>query len=275
MTTPRISGRPLRPSPLARVGRGWIRTSLALLALGLVALLTPRAALAQTPADSSIALQWTAPGDDGNTGTAAQYMLRYRTIPITGTDTLSWWNAATPVTNLPVPRPAGSIDSVRVRGLNPSTTYYFILRTADEVPNWSGYSNFAQVATSGDLVPPAAIADLAITGATGTTLALRWTAPGNNGTTGTAASYDIRYSTSPITAANFAAATAATGEPTPAVAGTVQTYTITGLQGSQLYYVAMKATDASGNVSPISNVVNGSTTDVIAPAAVVDLMARP
>ncbi|MFC0335641.1 hypothetical protein ACFOLF_21400 [Paenibacillus sepulcri] len=31
-----------------------------------------------------------------------------------------------------------------------------------------------------------------------------WTAPGDDGTTGTAASYDIRVSTAPITDANFA-----------------------------------------------------------------------
>ncbi len=143
------------------------------------------------------------------------------------------------------------------------------------MPNWSGYSNFAQVSTSGDLTPPAAIADLLVTGTTGTSVSVRWTAPGNNGTTGTAASYDIRYSTSAITAANFAAATLATGEPAPAVAGTVQNFTINGLLGSRTYFVAMKTTDAAGNVSVISNVVSGITTDVIPPAAVVDLSARP
>ena len=58
---------------------------------------------------------------------------------------------------------------------------------------------------------------------------------------------------------------------TPAVAGTVQNFTISGLQGSQIYYVAMKTSDASGNISGLSNVVNGTTLDVIAPAAVRDL----
>lgn len=252
------------------------RTAATLLgAVFVAAVLGLSVAHAQTAADSSLALQWTAPGDDGSTGTATQYALRYRTVPITGADTLSWWNAATPVTGLPAPRAAGAVDSVRVRGLAPSTTYFFLLRTADEVPNWSGFSNFAQVATTGDLVAPGAIADLAITGATGTTLTLRWTAPGNNGSAGTAASYDIRWSTSPITAANFAAATPATGEPVPAVAGTVQTFTLTGLQGSRTYYVAMKTTDASGNVSAISNPASRATSDVLPPAAVLDLRARP
>ena len=226
---------------------------------------------AQTAADSTVTLHWTAPGDDGATGTANRYDLRYRTVPISGTDTLSWWNAATPATGLPTPRPSGSTDSVRVRGLTPLTTYYFVIRAADEVPNWSGFSNVAMKSTSGDLTAPAAIADLSVTGATGTSLSIRWTAPGDDGTTGTATTYDVRYSTSPITNGNFASATPVTGEPAPAVAGTVQTMTVTGLSGSQIYYIAMKTTDNVGNLSAMSNVPSGTTSDTVAPAAVRDL----
>jgi len=237
-------------------------------------LLLARGAGAQTAADSSLTVVWTAPGDDGTSGTAATYDLRFRTTPVAGTDTLSWWNGATRVNGLPVPRLAGSIDSVIVRGLNPVTTYYFILRTADEVPNWAGYSNIGIMATSGDVTPPGGIADLGITATTGTSIALRWTAPGNDGTTGTAASYDIRYSTSLITNANWAQATPVTGEPAPAIAGTPQTYTVTGLLGSVTYYAAMKTTDASGNVSVLSNVVSGATLDAIPPAPIRDLTVR-
>jgi hypothetical protein len=245
--------------------------------LGVVALLaaafvlSTAPALAQTAADSTISLIWTAPGDDGTIGRATTYDLRYRTVGITGTDTLSWWNAATRATGLPTPSASGALDSTKVRGLTPLTTYYFIIRAADEVPNWSGYSNLAVKSTTGDATPPAAIADLSITATTGNSLALRWTAPGNNGTTGTAASYDIRYSTSPITAGNWTSATPATGEPAPAVAGTVQTFTLPGLNGSQTYYVAMKTSDSAGNISGLSNVVNGTTLDVIPPAPVHDL----
>lgn len=259
----------------ARMGCGWMRSAVATLLVMLTGLLVPHTAAAQTAADSTVVLSWTSPGDDGLTGTATTYQCRYRAVPITGVDTLTWWNAATPVTGLPVPRPAGSIDSVRVRGLTPLTTYYFIIRSADEVPNWSGYSNLLRAGTSGDLTPPAGITNLTITGSTGTSMALRWTAPGDDGTSGTAASYDVRYSSNPITAANFAAATAASGEPAPTAAGTVQTFTITGLLNGSPYYVAMKTTDSAGNVSVISNVVNGATLDVIAPAAILDLSARP
>jgi hypothetical protein len=247
----------------------WMAASFVLLLLG-----APRA-LAQTAADSTITINWTAPGDDGTTGRATSYDIRYRTSAISGTDTLSWWNAATQLTGEPLPGVAGSRDSMVVRGLQPVTTYYFMVRTGDEVPNWSGYSNVAVKSTSGDVTAPAAIANLSITSTTGNSLALRWTAPGDDGATGTASSYDVRYSTTPITSANFASATQATGEPAPTAAGTTQTFNLAGLNGSQIYYVAMKAIDDRGNISLISNVVNGTTLDVVPPAAVRDLSLRP
>jgi fibronectin type III domain protein len=243
-----------------------------LVALGLVLAHT---AAAQTSADSTVSLHWTASGDDGITGTAATYDLRYRNVAISGTDTLTWWNAATRVTGLPAPHPAGVQDSMRVRGLTPSTTYYFVLRVADEVPNWSGFSNVAVKTTSGDVTAPSAIADLTVTGSTGTTLSLRWTAPGDDGATGTAASYDIRYSTSAITTSTWGSATAATGEPAPAAAGTQQTFTLTGLASGRTYYVAIRATDNVGNVSSLSNVPTGTTADTTPPAPVRDLSMDP
>ena len=238
-------------------------------------LLLTHTAAAQTAADSTITLDWTASGDDGVVGTATSYDLRYRTVGVTGTDTLSWWNAATRVTGLPAPHASGTPDTMPVRGLTPLTTYYFVLRVADEVPNWSGFSNIAVRTTTGDLTAPAAVTDLAVTATTGTSMSVRWTAPGDDGTSGTAALYDIRYSTAPITSSNWGSATTVAGEPTPAVAGTQQTFTIVGLTPARLYYVAIRATDSSGNVGALSNVPSGTTTDTIAPAPVHDLSMDP
>ena len=250
-------------------------THLVVILAALGSLLGAPAVLAQTSADSTVTMQWTATGDDGTIGTASAYDLRYRTVGISGTDTLSWWNAATRVTPLPVPRASGATDSVRVTGLTPLTTYYFVLRVADEVPNWSGFSNVAVKATSGDLTAPASVADLTVTGTTGTSMSIRWTAPGDDGTTGTATSYDVRYSTSAITTGNWGSATPVTGEPTPTAPGTQQTLTITGLTASRTYYVAIKTTDNAGNVSGLSNVPSGTTADTVAPAPVRDLSLDP
>jgi uncharacterized Zn finger protein len=54
---------------------------------------------------------------------------------------------------------------------------------------------------------------------------LTWTAPGDDGNSGTATSYDVRYSNSGvITEANWSSATTVTGEPTPSVAGSTVEY---------------------------------------------------
>lgn len=111
---------------------------------------------------SSVTLLWTAPGDDGMTGLASRYDLRVSTSAISGVDTLSWWNAATVIDmSGQVPAPAGSPDSVVVTSLAPGAVYYAILRAADEVPNWSGFSNVAVIDLR-DTIPPSRISDLRV-----------------------------------------------------------------------------------------------------------------
>lgn len=122
-----------------------------------------------------------------------------------------------------------------------------------------------------DSTAPAAVSNLATSNPTGSSVTLTWTAPGDDGSTGTASSYDVRYSASAITEANWASATQATGEPVPAAAGTNQSMTVSGLSPSTTYYFAMKTTDDASNVSALSNVPTGGTNDVTAPAAVSNL----
>lgn len=93
--------------------------------------------VASNPIANSITLTWTASGDDGNTGTASEYDIRYSTSTITD----SSWDSATQVIGEPAPQAAGSAESFVVSGLASGTTYYFAIMTADEVPNWSGLSN--------------------------------------------------------------------------------------------------------------------------------------
>ena len=112
-------------------------------------------AWAQTPYNS-LTLEWTAPGDDGVVGRATSYDLRYRTVGITGVDTVTWWNGATTVSGEPAPGTAGTTDAMTVTGLSQGTTYYFIIRAADEVPNWSGFSNVAVGTTQSCSAPAAA-----------------------------------------------------------------------------------------------------------------------
>jgi hypothetical protein len=86
---------------------------------------------------------------------------------------------------------------------------------------------------------------------------LTWTAPGDSGMTGTATSYDIRYSTSPIDSDGaFLGATQATGEPTPRAAGSAEGFAVTGLSSGVTYYFAMKSSDEAPNVSALSNLAS-------------------
>ncbi|WP_135554709.1 fibronectin type III domain-containing protein [Paenibacillus cymbidii] len=113
--------------------------------------------------------------------------------------------------------------------------------------------------SGGDTTAPAQVTTLAAGNPTASSLTLTWTAPGDDGGTGTATSYDIRYSTSAITAGNWASATPASGEPAPAAAGASQSFTVSGLVASTKYYFAMTTTDEAGNISALSNVPNGTT----------------
>lgn len=203
-------------------------------------------------------LTWTAPGDDTSTGTAFTYDIRYSTSPITTAN----WASATKVAIAPSPATAGTSESFSVTDLVPSTLYYFAMKTSDEVPNVSGLSNVTSATTTADLdtTAPAAVTDLTVYSTTATATRLEWTAPGDDGNSGKATTYDIRYSASTITDANWASATQVTLEPIPGVAGTKPSFLVEDLMSGKSYYFAIKTIDNANNVSGLSNVVNGVTT---------------
>jgi hypothetical protein len=104
---------------------------------------------------------------------------------------------------------------------------------------------------------------IAATAATAATITLNWTAPGDDGTVGIATQYDLRYSTSPITTANFTNATKVTTVPTPASAGTKQSVSVSGLAMNTLYYFAIKSVDERGNWSGLSNITTKTITGAV------------
>lgn len=212
--------------------------------------------LATSSVDSTtVRLRWTAPGNDYLFGTAVQYDVRRSTAPIDPSN----WDAATACSGEPSPEPRGTVQTLDVGGLTPGLTYYFAMKTADAVPNWSGLSNVATGVPRRDTVPPARIVDLVATSLSVSSVELRWTAPGNDLNVGIAAQYDIRYATTAIDDGTWGAATQCTGMPAPAMAGTVQTFDVTGLAAETTYYFAMKTADAVPNWSPLSNLATAST----------------
>lgn len=112
------------------------------------------AALAFAPVSAradSITLSWTATGDDGASGRATSYELRFSEQPVSGSDTTSWWNSASTAGVLPPPATAGSRESYVMSGITTGSIYYFVLRVADEAGNRSGFSNvrMRQAGTTG------------------------------------------------------------------------------------------------------------------------------
>lgn len=105
----------------------------------------------------------------------------------------------------------------------------------------------------GDKTAPARVTDLIIESAADSTLTLRWTAPGDDGHTGTAKSYEFRRSATAIDGGNYASATVVTNPPAPASAGTVQQFSVTGLDTMVAIHFAMRARDDAGNNSVVSN----------------------
>lgn len=88
---------------------------------------------------------------------------------------------------------------------------------------------------------------------------LQWTAPGDDAATGTATSYQIRYSTSTLSEGTWSSATAFSAPPTPRVAGTAESTIVTGLTPKTAYSFGMKTVDEVGNVSSLSNVISVTT----------------
>jgi hypothetical protein len=136
---------------------------------------------------ASIQLTWTAPGDDGNDGSASQYTIRYANTPITNGN----WAGATSVTGVSVPGASGDAQSFTVKGLSANTTYYFAMKSSDEVDNVSLLSNVVSATTEAN-VSGAATVSGALTSPYPTLkhLSINWLISGDNDEDG---AVSVRY----------------------------------------------------------------------------------
>ena len=91
-----------------------------------------------------------------------------------------------------------------------------------------------------------------------TTAVLDWTTTSDGQTAGTPFAFDLRYSTSPITSANFDQAPRVNIQPPPTPTGEVNCYEMSNLTPCTTYWFAIKALNYGGNPSEISNVVQGA-----------------
>jgi hypothetical protein len=218
-------------------------------------------------------LGWTAPAAMIQGISTGYYELRYSTSPIDAGN----FAAATLLGNVPSPEAQGTPQSHLVEGLSPNNTYYFAMKCHGPCDGLvSGLSNVLQAATTPpDTTPPAAVSDLAISSIGTVQLLLEWSATGDDGMTGFADRYDVRYSTALIDAGNFDSAAPISQSLTPKAPGQPESLPVTGLTPDTTYWFAVKVIDESDNASAISNVASARTEalDVTPPATITDLAA--
>jgi len=208
--------------------------------------------LGSAPGDRTdeVILSWSAPGDDGYVGVAAQYDIRYNLEYISESN----WYSATQVADVPAPSSPGYGETMVITGLNPGTTYFFGIKACDDAGNWSQLSNVAISGETSDIVPPSAIADLQATpGFNLGEILITWTAVGDDGLEGTAAGYYIRYSSEDITEANWNDAEIYNYSPTPRASGISMSALLTDLQAGENYYIGVVAYDDANNPGGLSN----------------------
>lgn len=109
-----------------------------------------------------------------------------------------------------------------------------------------------------------------------TSLTFKWTAPSDDGPSGNADAYSIRYSAdSTVLSSNWTTATPVGGEPVPQAAGQSESFnSIINLQVGATYYFAIKSSDVAGNVSGLSTIASFTVPDVTGPSAVIDFTVQ-
>ena len=112
-----------------------------------------------------------------------------------------------------------------------------------------------------DSLAPGTIVDLAVARAFSTSLLLQWTATGDDGASGRASSYDLRYATTPLDATNFETATPVAA-PMPQPAGALESFEVTDLPLETTYWFAVRVRDEYGALGPLSNVATGATVGI-------------
>jgi len=129
--------------------------------------------------------------------------------------------------------------SVTITGLSENTAYSFNVLAFDAVGNNSALSNTANASTNGDTQAPSTPLNLAASNETTTTVDLSWSSSSDNvGVTG----YEIFMDGTSLGNA------------------TGTTATVTGLLENTTYAFTVRAFDAAGNNSAMSNTANASTT---------------
>ena len=226
---------------------------------------------------NAVTVRWTAPGDNGVSGSATEYHFCYSTNEAeVFTNFCSNAPAQSTLIQFPVSGPSGTPESRDISSLPDETRYYIALESEDDSGNPSDISTPDGFFLDTPGTAPAAVSNLRFTDVQGTSIVATWQASGDDGTTGGLADeYLFCYSTAPIDAANFCAGPGATllNLPVAAAFPAEESYPVMGLQSETTYYVGIVVEDELDNASPLSNVIFATTPDIVPPAPVTDFAA--
>lgn len=131
-------------------------------------------------------------------------------------------------------------------------------RVADELTAFIGEEDYPEnwaefiLSSNQDTVSPGAVANLQATATGAFATTLTFAATGDNGSSGRAATYDIRVATTAITASNWNNATVYTNNFRPRASGRTESFEIIGLAPGTTYHIGVKAVDERGNSGALS-----------------------
>lgn len=170
-------------------------------------------------------------------------------------------------TSMSCPQVTGALALILARhpGIRWQTARDILFASVDAVQSLQGKLatggrlNLATALAIGDATPPAPVGDLVVADVSGQWVDLEWTATGDDGHAGAAASHEVRYATHPITNLDFDAATAVPGLGAPQAAGSRESVRVSGLSFNTRYWFAVRARDEIGLASEVVASVEATT----------------
>jgi len=143
---------------------------------------------------------------------------------------------------------------------------------------FASYTWTVQVAAEGDYTPPARVVITSIgPGVESGEVEIEWTAVGDDGMEGLPSEYMLKTSPQPISDENaWFSSSVRFGEPTPAEPGTTMRMTVRELPPAQTVFIAVRALDDFGNLSPLSDLASTKSRGLEVYGTVTDaLSGRP